>query len=276
MQRWAGAVCLVTGASSGIGACLAKTLAVTYELHVVGCGRNVDQVKLKKNIKMSKLINLLLFFNKLNKLAAEIAIIGCKGSFTPIQCDVSKEEEILQMFKLIDTKFDGRLHIVVNNAGLAHWAPLTTGNTDSWREMLNVNVLAVAIIQREAVRLMCTNKNCCRGQIINICSVLGLQYPSNTANLFYSVTKHALRSLTEAFRREVRSLGTGIRVALVSPGITETDFFKRFGGSKGVQHMMSSPRMQPEEVVSAILSTLSMPDDASIDEITVRPKTQII
>lgn len=209
-------------------------------------------------------------------MAVEVSQADCKGSFTPVQCDVSKEEEILRMFQLIDNKFDGRLHIVVNNAGLAHWAPLTTGSTDSWREMLNVNVLALAIIQRESVRMMCTNKGGCRGQIINICSVLGSHYPTNSSSLFYSVTKHAVRSLTEAFRREVRSLGTNIRVALVSPGVTETDFFKRFGGSKGVQHMESLPRMQPEEVVTAIVATLSMPDNASIDEITVRPKNQVI
>ena len=60
-----------------------------------------------------------------------------KGSLTAIQCDVSKEDQILSMFEKIKTQFGG-VDVCVNNAGLGHNAPLLTGSTEMWREMFDV------------------------------------------------------------------------------------------------------------------------------------------
>ena len=62
---------------------------------------------------------------------------GSKGSLTAIQCDVSKEDQILSMFEKIKTQFGGA-DVCINNAGLAHKAPLLTGSTELWRNMYDV------------------------------------------------------------------------------------------------------------------------------------------
>ena len=62
---------------------------------------------------------------------------GEKGKLIPIKCDLSKEEEILAMFKKIKTDYGG-VDVLVNNAGLAHNATLLSGETEQWRNMLDV------------------------------------------------------------------------------------------------------------------------------------------
>lgn len=69
---------------------------------------------------------------------------GAKGSLTAIQCDVSKDDQILAMFGKIKKEFGG-VDVCVNNAGLSHDAPLLTGSTEQWRHMLDVSLEIIAI-----------------------------------------------------------------------------------------------------------------------------------
>ncbi|CAL1260834.1 unnamed protein product [Larinioides sclopetarius] len=109
MERWGGRIALVTGASVGIGAAICRAL-VQHGIVVVGCARNVDKIK---------------------EIAEEDADVF-------FRCDVTQESEILSMFDQIRRTF-GRLDICINNAGLSHDAPLLTGNTEDWRNMLDVS-----------------------------------------------------------------------------------------------------------------------------------------
>ena len=95
MEKWVNKVAIVTGASSGIGKDIAIRL-VEHGLKVVGCGRNFD--------------NLLKVKNELSK--------DWKGEFTPFQCDVSKEEDVIKMFHFVKTNFK-ELSIMINNAGFS-------------------------------------------------------------------------------------------------------------------------------------------------------------
>ena len=97
MNRWIGKVAVVTGSSGGIGLAISKALA-SHGIKVVGLARRID---------------------KLHEAAAEIG----KDKFFPIECDVTKEEDILKVFKWIDEKF-GRLDILVNNAGVVCVKPI--------------------------------------------------------------------------------------------------------------------------------------------------------
>ena len=93
MERWVGKVALVTGASAGIGASIAEELAKAG-VKVFGLARRVEKIEeLKKNVGV------------------------VKGEIIPLKGDVSKEDEILAVFKVIKEKF-GKIHILVNNAGI--------------------------------------------------------------------------------------------------------------------------------------------------------------
>lgn len=65
---------------------------------------------------------------------------GKKGSYHPIKCDMSKEKEILSAFTYVNENF-GAIHVLINNAGKANLATLIDGDTEMWRDILNVNVL---------------------------------------------------------------------------------------------------------------------------------------
>ena len=97
MNRWTGKVAVVTGSSGGIGLAISKALA-SHGIKVVGLARRID---------------------KLHEAAAGIG----KDKFFPIECDVTKEEDILKVFKWIDERF-GRLDILVNNAGVVCVKPI--------------------------------------------------------------------------------------------------------------------------------------------------------
>lgn len=176
-------------------------------------------------------------------------------------------------FSLIKSKF-GRLDITVNNAGLAKNAPLLDGSTENWREMLEVNVLAVTIIGRESYQLMQHNEGK-QGHIINIGSLGGHRLPGHVEYHFYSATKFAVKALTEALRREVRAAKTSIRVTHISPGFVETEFAQRFENKDYAQKVYSSvAALQPDDIAKLIVNVLSQPDRVNVDDIVIRPSEQ--
>ena len=105
MDRWIGKVALVTGASDGIGAVVAHKL-VANGMKVVGCGRNMERL------------------NNVTAKANEIE----KGKMFAYQCDVSDEQQILDMFGYIKQEF-GTLHVCVNNAAIIHNTSILEGKT---------------------------------------------------------------------------------------------------------------------------------------------------
>ncbi|XP_035222760.1 dehydrogenase/reductase SDR family member 11-like [Stegodyphus dumicola] len=192
MERWRGRVALVTGASAGIGAGICREL-VKQGMVVVGCARNVEKIK---------------------AIAEEEEVRTAAGRLIAIKCDLTKESEILSMFQEIRQKFD-RVDVCINNAGMSHDAPLLTGDTNQWRQILEVNVLALCICSRESIKLM-KEKEIDDGQIIHISSIGGHRLPNfPLAGVhFYCGTKHMVRALTEGLRREVKTLNKNIRVGV--------------------------------------------------------------
>ncbi len=121
----AGKSAVVTGASSGIGSETARALAAAGAA-VTLAARRAD---------------------RLERLAAELG--GERVALQPT--DVRREEDIRRLFALARERFGG-VDILVNNAGLGRAAPLGSAPTELWREMLEVNVLGLAIATREAVQ----------------------------------------------------------------------------------------------------------------------------
>uniref|UniRef100_A0A9J7Y4M6 Dehydrogenase/reductase SDR family member 11 n=1 Tax=Cyprinus carpio carpio TaxID=630221 RepID=A0A9J7Y4M6_CYPCA len=207
MERWKGRVALVTGASVGIGAAVARAL-VQHGMKVVGCARNVD---------------------KIEKLAAECQSAGYSGTLIPYKCDLCNEEEILSMFSAIKTLHQG-VDVCINNAGLAHNEPLLSGRTEGWRNMIDVNILALAICTREAYQSM-KERHVDDGHIININSMGGHRMVPSADEHFYCATKYAVTAMTEGLRQELREAKTHIRATSISPGIVETEFAFRHHNS---------------------------------------------
>lgn len=254
MERWRGRVALVTGASVGIGAAVARAL-VQHGMKVVGCARSVD---------------------KIEKLAAECQSAGYSGMLIPYKCDLCNEDEILSMFSAIKTLHQG-VDVCINNAGLAHNEPLLSGHTEGWRNMIDVNILALAICTRESYQSM-KERGVDDGHIININSMGGHRVISSADAHFYSATKFAVTALTEGLRQELLEAKTHIRVSCISPGIVETEFAFRLHNSdpeRAAAVYESIKCLKTEDVASAVIYVLSAPAHVQIGDVQMRPVEQV-
>ncbi|XP_041653010.1 dehydrogenase/reductase SDR family member 11-like [Cheilinus undulatus] len=254
MDRWRGRVALVTGASVGIGAAIAKEL-VRQGMTVVGCARDLE---------------------KLQNLAAECKSAGHSGVFVPFKCDLSKEEEILSMFSAIKAQHKG-VDVCINNAGLGHPEPLLHGKTSGWKNMLDVNVLGLSICTREAYQSM-KERNIDDGHIIHINSMSGHRVVRHPDAHFYSATKYAVTALTEGLRQELREAKTHIKATCISPGVVETEFFQRFysdNPEKAAATLSNLKALQAVDLANAVTYVLSAPSHVQIGDVQMRSTEQV-
>jgi NADP-dependent 3-hydroxy acid dehydrogenase YdfG len=247
MTAWRGKTALVTGASSGIGQAIARRLCAEG-MKVVGCARRAE---------------------RLEALRAELE--GAEGELLPVTADLRDEAQILSMFTTARERFGG-VDVLVNNAGLGTLAPLMSGATERWREMLEVNVLALCICTREGVSDMRSRGN--SGHIIHISSMSGHRVP--TASGVYSATKFAVRSLTESLRQELRAEGSQIRVTAISPGFVETEFAAIWNQrpEAAAETYGRYPVIQADELADMVVYALSRPAHVQIHDLLVRPTDQ--
>ncbi|CAH0557698.1 unnamed protein product [Brassicogethes aeneus] len=236
-ERWVGKVAIVTGASSGIGADIAERL-VKEGLKVVGLARRIERVE-----ALSK------------KLSSE------RGKLHPIKCDMSKEEEILAAFEWTKQNV-GHVSILINNAGTAPQSTLIGGETAAWRQIFDVNVVAILICTREAVKGM--KENSIDGHIVNINSVAG-HYPHYLPDCsVYSASKHAVTTLSENYRREFHANNLKIKVTSVSPGLVDTEM----PSDKFLKSMVS---LKGEDIVDGVIYVLSTKPHVHVPELMIRP-----
>ncbi|KAL5477807.1 hypothetical protein EMCRGX_G024654 [Ephydatia muelleri] len=205
-------------------------------------------------------------------LAAELS--SAPGKLIAIKCDMSKEEDILQMFQTIKEQHGG-LDVCINNAALSHIASILEGKTCDWREMFEVNVLGPCICIREAVKQM-KERKVDDGHIILINSVLGHKISPLRKGHFYSLTKHAITTLTEIVRQELREDDSGIRVTSISPGLTRTEFYGRMHKLEDIEKSKQEydkhckDPLEPEDIAEAVVVVLSAPSRVEIHELTCR------
>jgi len=239
-------VVLVTGASSGIGEAIARRLA-TAGYRLVICARRQD---------------------RLEQLAADLQ---SPKAVLAQQVDLRQEEDILRLFECIRDTWGG-VDVLINNAGLGHRESLMTGRTEAWREMLEVNVLALCICTREAVRDMRERSN--TGHIIHISSMSAHRVPASGG--VYAASKFAVRALTEGLRQELRAAGTEIKVSSISPGFVETEFAEKYNQSAQRAREVYSqfPVLQPKDIAEAVWYLLSQPDYVQVHDILLRPTLQ--
>jgi NADP-dependent 3-hydroxy acid dehydrogenase YdfG len=203
--------------------------------------------------------------------AAHDEIAACGGTAMVLPVDMRDEEGILQAFERLRRQWGG-VDVLVNSAGLGRKAPLINAETGLWREMLEVNVLALCICTREAVRDMLRRD--VDGHIVHISSMAGHRVPGGSG--VYSATKYAVRSLTEALRQELRALDSPIRVTAISPGFVETEFASVYHGSEEAARKTYSSlkALEAEDIAAAVSYILSQPPHVQVHDILMRPREQ--
>ena len=190
-KKLTGKVAVVTGASKGIGAGIAKQLAAEGAAVVV-------------NYSSSK--------SGADKVVAEIT--GAGGKAVPVQADMAKKADVERLFAETKKAF-GRLDILVNNAGIYGFSALEDVTEDYFYKQFSLNVLGLLLASQAAVKLM----NSDGGSIVNISSVVStLGFPNASV---YSGTKGAVDSITRSLARELGP--RGIRVNAINPGMVETE-----------------------------------------------------
>lgn len=195
MEKYIGKVAIVTGASTGIGAAIAKELA-TNGMIVVGLARRKDLV------------------NKLNDGLPEKS----KGKIYGLTCDVSIQEQIINAFSIVELNFGG-CDVLINNAGiLKETLILEEGNSEILTKTIATNLTGLIFCSKEAVSSM--RKRDVNGHIIHIGSVAGhtvpvLPFVKPTMNV-YSTTKFGVKALTETMRQELIYMKSKIKVSVIS------------------------------------------------------------
>jgi short-subunit dehydrogenase len=242
----AGRVAVITGASSGIGAALARLFGKEGIAVVIGARR----------------------LGELQKVAAGITEAG--GRAHAIKCDVTVCEEAENLVECAHKNF-GRVDILVNNAGRGHFASVEDTTDAMIGNMFAVNVFALWYTTRPALRIMREQKS---GHIINIASMAGkLGYPYNSA---YVAAKHACVGFTHALRIELAE--TGIHATVVCPAGVRTDWasvteggsmlpmfsaagpeIKRIAAERGISLPPIEGVMAPESVAEKILECIRHP-----------------
>ncbi|EFA05382.1 farnesol dehydrogenase [Tribolium castaneum] len=246
MDRWVGKVAVVTGASTGIGAAIAKQL-VSNGIIVVGIARRVELVQ---------------------ELAQELG--DRKGKLHAYKADVSKEDDILKAFKWIEENL-GPVHILINNAGVAKETTLVDGDTEAWRNVLDVNVLGLCIATREAIKSM--KKHDIKGHIVHINSLCGHRVPNFPGMNIYPASKHAVTALTETLRQELNFVGSKIKITSVSPGLVTTEMTtlnKNLDPEKKAI-VDKFPALETEDIADGVIYALGTPEHVQVHELTIKP-----
>jgi len=220
-------VAIVTGASKGIGASIARHLAAAGAAVVV-------------NYASSKA--------GAERVVADITREG--GRAIAVQADVSNPADITRLFDEATRAF-GRLDLLVNNAGVYEFAPLEAVTPEHFHRQFDLNVLAVLLASQEALK----HFDPAGGSIVNISSVVSSLTPPNAA--VYSGTKAAVDAVTRSLAKELGP--RNIRVNAINPGMVETEGWHAAGFAesdirKQVEAQTPLGRLgQPQDVAPAVV-----------------------
>jgi 3-oxoacyl-[acyl-carrier protein] reductase len=200
-KKLAGKVAVVTGASKGIGASIAKHLAAEGASVVVNYASSKEGA---------------------DKVVAEITSGGSKA--VAVKANVSRKGEIDHLFAEAKNAFGG-IDILVNNAGIFEFTPLESITEDHFRRQFDVNVLGVLLATQEALKYF----NPAGGSVINISSLVSTYTPPGSA--VYSGTKAALDAVTKVLAKELGA--RKIRVNSINPGMVVTEGAQAGGFTEG-------------------------------------------
>ena len=217
----AGQVALVTGASRGIGASIARELAQAGAKVVVNYASSPAAAE---------------------AVVAEIQAAG--GQAWAHQANVAEEDQVEAMVKAVLEK-EGRLDVLVNNAGITRDGLLMRMKSADWQSVIDLNLSGVFLCTRAVSRAMLKARS---GRIINITSVVGLMGNPGQAN--YSAAKAGVIGLTRSSAAEFAS--RGVTVNAVAPGFIESDMTAELDKEPILKAIPLGRMGQPSEVASAV------------------------
>jgi NADP-dependent 3-hydroxy acid dehydrogenase YdfG len=222
-------VLLITGASSGIGAATAR--------HASADGWRVVLAARSRA--------------RLDALAEEL---GGQERALAVPCDVTDWEAQRRMAEFSLSAF-GQIDAVFANAGFGGPRGFLNDTPEHWREMVLTNVYGAALTLRATIPALTDS----RGHLLLTSSVAGRRVLPGS---MYSCTKHAVTAMGEAARQDLH--GSGIRVTLIEPGMTDTPFFEN----------RPTDALQDDDIARAVLYAVSQPPHVNVNEILVRPTAQ--
>ncbi|MEO9573975.1 MAG: SDR family oxidoreductase [Tateyamaria sp.] len=227
-------ICLITGASAGIGAACARLAAPDYDL-VLNYRSNQSAAEAVK---------------------AEAEALGARAILA--QGDVADPEDIAAIYKMVDDEF-GRIDVLINNAGIVDQTAKVTEITHArLTRMMNVNVIGAMLVAKEAVMRMQAQGD--GGAIINISSAAA-RLGSANQYVDYAASKAAIDIFTKGLSDEVA--GDNIRVMSIRPGLIDTEIHAK-GGEPGraqrLAHMVPMKREGSAEEVARAILWLASPD----------------
>ena len=228
-------VVLITGASQGIGAALARIFA-----------REIPGVRLALVARNAK-----------NLGATTRACTRLGATAEPFTCDVADEASVAAMARAVTKRF-GAVDVLINNAGKFTGGPFTKMRVADFDRMIAVNLRSVFLVSRAFVPAMARRR---RGDVFNMCSVAGLKaFPGGGG---YSAAKFGVAGLSKAMRAELQD--RGVRVCCVYPGATFTPSWRGSG--------VPAARMMPAaDVARAFLDVYRLSRRTVVEEIILRPQ----
>ena len=236
-------VVIVTGASSGIGEATSRML--------VQNGAKVMLVARREG--------------NLKKIKTEL---GENANY--YVADVSNHSEMLEMSKET-ISFFGSVDVLVNNAGIMPLSLISSRRVSEWEATIDVNIKGVLYGIDSVLHHMLERGS---GHIINVSSVAGHRSGAMTA--VYSGTKFAVRAISEGLRQEVANK---VRVTNISPGAVTTELGNTIKDETVMKVMMERLNhdfLGAEDIASAICYCINQPDSVSVNEMIVRPTSQVM
>jgi 3-oxoacyl-[acyl-carrier protein] reductase len=224
-RKLAGKVAVVTGASKGIGAAIARHLADEGAAVVVNYSSSKEGAE---------------------RVVAEIKRKG--GQAVAVQANVANPPEIRRLFAAAKEAF-GRLDVLVNNAGIYEFAPLEAITPEHFHKQFDLNVLALILATQEAARHFGPEG----GSVVNISSIVSSLAPVGTA--VYSATKAAVDAVTKALGKELGP--RKIRVNAINPGMVETEGLHTTGIAESEMRRQTEAQTplgrigQPQDIAAA-------------------------
>lgn len=229
-------VVLITGASSGIGAGIARELGKAGAKLVLGARRT----------------------DRLETLAAEI-----DGEVLVRRLDVTDRADVAAFAEAARHRF-GRIDVIVNNAGIMPLSPMASLKVEEWDRMVDVNIKGV-LHGIAAVLPEMTRRG--SGHIVNIASIGALQVVPTAA--VYCATKYAVRAISDGLRQENDSL----RVTCIHPGVVESELAGTITDPVAAKAMEAyrAIALKPDAIARAVRFAIEQPADVDVNEIVVRP-----
>jgi len=229
-----GAVMIITGAGSGIGAATARAANAAGAL-VVLAGRRQERI---------------------NAVAEELRAARPDRSVHAMPTNVT---DPTHLEALVERTLDehGRIDVLVNNAGQGFYAPVAEANLDLYRQILEVNLLAPVAAMQAVLPSM---RKQGRGVIINVSSGASLGvYPTTGA---YASTKAALNQVTAVARAELAP--EGITVSLIHPYLTESEFNQVLLGGDPIHAPTEAPQHTAEYVATELIDLIRSGDEMTV------------